>query len=231
MMEARCAARGDQAPQLLDVGGAPNERQGQEVDPEPQSEPGIALVLLGQRRRRQSDTREIHSLATLELPARLDLAGDLRPFDSEDAKREGPVVEENAIAFLDVPRERLVVGGDEVPAAGNGAGGDRHPPALLEEDAPFRKIPHADLGTAQIGEDRRGSPPRFGGAPHAGVGRAVALLRAVREVEPEDVDPCFDEPRERRLIARGRSERGDNLGPAILERLDTRADAHPVILS
>jgi hypothetical protein len=55
----------DQAPQLLDVGRPANEGQSEEIDTEPESEARVVAILLGERRRRQSDAGEIHSLATL----------------------------------------------------------------------------------------------------------------------------------------------------------------------
>ena len=90
---------------------------------------------------------------------------------------------------------------------------------MIAGDDVARDLTQPDLGAAQILQDRelglglRGDPPdrlERGG---------MLVVRAVREVEPEDVDPRLDHLPHDQRIARRRTDRRHDLGPDLSKLL------------
>ena len=78
--------------------------------------------------------------------------------------------------------------------------------------APFSSRPVRIFGPLRSCSTATERPPAIGGGADARVDRGVRLVRAVREVEPEDVDAGGDQLVEHRVGTAGRTERGDDLG-------------------
>ncbi len=72
-----------------------------------------------------------------------------------------------------------------------------------------------DFGTAQVLQDADVPARLGGGAADARDRFGVAFVRAVGEVQTEDIDSSGDQFRDARLVGRGRAEGRDNLGQAM----------------
>jgi hypothetical protein len=80
----------------------------------------------------------------------------------------------------------------------------------------------AQLGPREVLQDRHRAPRAPGRLAHALRGLGVLLGGAMGEVQPRDVHARLDHPHEHLAIARGRSDRGDDLRAA-LHALDSTA--------
>ena len=133
---------------------------------------------------------------------------------SIDAQLDAPVVEQQRVAGLDERRQVFVAGRHPSGCAEEVADGDHQLVAVRERERRMvAQQAGADLGAAQVLQQRDAA---------AGLGRqradarhhlAVRLVRAVREVQAEDVHAGRDQLAQRRFAARGRSDRGDDLRP------------------
>ncbi len=84
-------------------------------------------------------------------------------------------------------------------------------PAFSDERLAGRERTGPDLRPAQVLQDADVAAGALGGFAHLMKERRVIGLRAMREVEPDDVDAGGDERVEHVRIAGRRSERGDDL--------------------
>ena len=80
-------------------------------------------------------------------------------------------------------------------------------------DRVARDLPQPDLRAAQVLQDRDLDPRVLRDLPDRPELGRVLLVRPVREVEPEDVDPRLDHLPQDRRVARRRPDRGHDLGP------------------
>ena len=79
--------------------------------------------------------------------------------------------------------------------------------------------PQADLGPAQVLQHGELTAHLLADRPDRRERGGVLLVRAVREVEPEDVDARLDQLPEHGRVARGRPDRRHDLGPDLAQRL------------
>jgi hypothetical protein len=122
------------------------------------------------------------------------------------------IIQQDALAHAHIVDQLGQRGGDAFGGAFQGRALDGDPLAFLEHDRPALEGPDADLGPAQVGDDRQGhaQPVRDG----ADVVQPLGLLlqRAVREVQPEDVHARLDQLGEHRHFTGGRADGGDDFG-------------------
>ena len=199
---------------LLDVGRLPHERERDVVDAVLDAERQVAPVLLGERRRRQPRAGQVHALVRLQRPADHDRRLDLLAVHGHDAQLEVAVVEQDAVARLDVARQRVVGGRDAPGVALDGlVGGDDDAAARDQLDRPAaRELARADLGPAQVLQDGDRPLLPLRDLAHRLQDRQVVGVLAVREVEPDDVGAGVDQALEDGGLARGGADGGNDLG-------------------
>ena len=78
-----------------------------------------------------------------------------------------------------------------------------------------RELTRPDFWTAQVLQDRDVAAGLTGGAADARDRFGVPFVRAVREIQTDDVDPGGNQFGDAGLIGRGRSDGRDNLGQAV----------------
>ena len=117
------------------------------------------------------------------------------------------------MADRDLPRQRQKRRGDDLPVAGPRFGGDDEVLAVLQlVDA--LDVADADLRALDVAHDRHVAADVRGHVADRADGLLVLLVRAVGEVEAEDVHPRGEQACDDLLGARGRTEGGDDLGSA-----------------
>ncbi len=105
----------------------------------------------------------------------------------------------------------------EDPPGDAGAIADREAQRLTllkyQRRAAFERA-SADFWPAQILHDRHMTAGRGGGPANRGEDGAMRIVRAMGEIQAEDVDPCGDQAIDRRRRAARWADRGDDLGAA-----------------
>ena len=166
----------------------------------------------------------VDPLPFAQLAAGLDDRDDARPVDPLHAQRDRAVGEIDALADLDVAREPGVRHADEPVVTGHLFGGEGEGGAVFEphRNGSVGEGARAHLGAGQILEDRDVHAELARDAANVGDDRGVILVRAVREVEPHDVDPGEEQRAQHRRIARRGADGRDDLR-AFRWRLHRRA--------
>jgi hypothetical protein len=170
----------------LDVVRRADERQGHQVHPEPQREPQVRGILLGQGRHADRHIGQGYALVVGDRPAFQDPAPDLGAVDLHDLDGHLAVVDEQPVARFHLGRQPAVRDRDPLGGTQCLLGGDGDDIAGTPLDRRLGELAQADLRALQVGEH----PDR----PLAGRGRAdqlvhllVVRVAAVAEVEPGDV--------------------------------------------
>ena len=147
------------------------------------------------------------------------LGHDLAARGRHHAQLEVAVVEEDLVPGRDVPRQRVVGGGDPLRRALDRlVGGDGDALALLQLDGSAAlEPPGADLRAGEVLEDGDRPPDRGGDLAHVADDLQVLRLIAVGEVEAHDVHAGLDQALEHAALARGGADGGDDLGAAHAE--------------
>jgi hypothetical protein len=174
--------------------GPAHEGQRDIVDPGLDREREIAPVLVGQRRRRQRGSGEVHPLPVLERAADHHPGHDLRSSQLLDLEPKQSVVQQDRIARPDVAGQRLVGGRDPIRGSEHLVGGDCEPRPWDQVDVSTGHPPNPDLGPREIGEYRHRRAGALRLRPNCRKGCAV-LAVAVREVEARHVHTGVDGPR------------------------------------
>jgi hypothetical protein len=176
----------------------------------------VVDVLGRERRRREAAALAVDALVVREPPAVARHGVDLVAAHARDVEHEAAVVEQQRIARAHVARELLVVQAHARDVAGlletrvedEGVAGLQHHLAILE-------LAHADLRALEVDHDPDRALDLAAGLAHELGALHVVRGRAVREVQPHDVDAGEEHPLEGRGVARSGAERGDDLGAAL----------------
>ena len=174
--------------------GRPHERQGDHVDTEPQREPQVVDVLVGQCRDAHRDVRQRDALVVGDRATLDHQALDVVAVDAGDLDGDLAVVDEQPVAGLHLLRQLGVGAGDPVLRTEDLVAGDDHGVAGAPLDLRVGEPAEADLRALQVGEDADGPSGGLGGLPHQAVRALVVGVAAVAEVQPGDVHTGVDEP-------------------------------------
>ena len=196
----------------LDVGRRLHERLAHRVHAVLQREFETGAVVFGERADAQVDARQVQPLAGAQFATHDHFALHVRAGNALDDELHEAVVEEQPVAWLHhlwQPREthRHALGGaDDVVA------GQDEPVVGPQLDRLGVDPAQAHLGPGQIGHDRHAQARGPLDGAEAGDAFAVAGEIAVGEIEPRDVQPGADQPREHFRGFGGRSDGRDDLG-------------------
>ena len=203
----------DDALDLDHVFGTLDEGQRHPVDTQLKAEAQVGVVLLGQRRKRQHHARHVHALAigdgTAGDDARL---GKIRAAGL-DAQAHLAVVDQEIGAHFQ-RREDLAV--RQRRAAGVARGRqvevEAEAVAFLERHRAVGEGAEAELGPLQVHQDADRAAEFALDLADDLVVALVIGVRAVAEVEAEDVGSGFEQRLDGFLGVAGRAERGHDLG-------------------
>src|SRR5688572_6962516 len=180
----------------------------------------VVDVLRRKSRRRQLDARHVDALVLAKRPAFDDNGLDLVACDLRRAQLDLAVVQQQGIADVDPFRQVRVGCRDARRVAGELAYDDRQGLAILQRDrAATAQFARPDFRSAQVLEQRDDAPGVFGGAPHSLDDFGVAVVGAVREIEAKDIDARCDQLANAGIAGRRRSQRGDDLRPAHVDKV------------
>ena len=141
------------------------------------------------------------------------LGDDALAFDAHYLELEVAVVEQDAVAGSDVPRQGVVGGGDEVARALDGfVGGDGEGRPVAELDRVVLDPARADLGPGEVLQERYGAAGALRDVPDGIHDQEVVGVLAVREVHPHHVHAGLDELLQGAGVARRRADGGHDLG-------------------
>ena len=181
----------------------------------------IEKVLLGERRHGERGARDVDSLVRPDASRQLDLQPGPAGAALDHIHRHGAVGEENALADLQVVGQRLVGAGQLMRiVAALAVAGKAELGAEVALDGIAGNRSQADLGPAEVLQDRELTPHLVADLADRLERRGVLVVRAVREVEPEDVNARLDHLPDDGRIPRGGPERRHDLGPHLAQRLE-----------
>ena len=209
--------RRDQLAGANHIGGRLHEAEGDDVDAVIEAEAQILDVLRGHRRRRQLDARKVDPLVLAERTAVQADGGDRLAVARFNAQFDAAIVEQQTVARPD-GAPQICEGGRDAARVSDTivAGDDVEPLAGLEIDGlTILQLARPDFWTAEVLQDRDVTARAPGGVAYARDGFRMLIVRAMREVQAEDIDPGSDQFFDPRFFRRRRSERGDNLGQAM----------------
>src|SRR5262249_11112446 len=187
------------------IGGGLYEADGDHVDAERQAEAQVVGVLRRDARDRQRHAGRRDALVLANRAAFDDDRVNVPAVDAADAQLDAAVVEQQPIAWTDAVRETRERRGQPARLAGRVVDRDRERLAGLDDDglAAFDGA-DADFRSAEILQDRDFTAGPLRRGADARERCRVRLLRAVREVETEDVGAGRDQRVEHAVgLARG----------------------------
>ena len=218
-----------EATDVADVGGRPDEGDGDEVDAVLDAEPQIFAILGGETARRLRHAGQRDPLVVADPAPDDHPAPDVDAVHLLDRELDHAIVHPDAVVDPDLAQ---VLGVRDRRALG----GPRHRPRGQRELAAGNEIdagaaalaerPQADLGALQILKDRDGAAPALAAVADAPDALRVLGVRAVREVQPGHVHAGGDETVEL-LGARGcRTDGADDLRATHTLPHERRGRAH-----
>ena len=156
-------------PRQVHVLGAAQEGDGDVIGADGGGEADVVLVLVGQRRGRETAALLVDALVVGEFAAVHHVAMDVRADHRLDQQLDGPVVEQQGVARGDVLDQFRVCGTDAplIAAVLGAIGIEDEGVAVGELDGPSRNLPMRIFGPCRSTMNRRlrGRRPRRGGAP------------------------------------------------------------------
>jgi hypothetical protein len=214
LRDDRCRRPGfvERAPSLEDVRFVLHEAERDEVDTERGSKRQIRSIFGGQRRCRERHARRVDALVLAEEAAVDDNRIHAARVHTDDLQLDPSIVKQETIARFDRARQAVKRGEDEAGTAFSSSCLDAKPIALGERKwRPGCKPPRADLRAAKILQDRDNPLCAAGGLADQDGDARVLLVRAVREVEPKQIDAGRDESLDPLFGRACRAERRDDL--------------------
>jgi hypothetical protein len=200
----------------LQVGGAADERDGEQIDPVVAGEVDPGLIGGAGRRQVGVGARQIHALMRADRASGLHLAGDVSLGDRSDSESHPAVGQEHRVPLVDRPGEALPLDREKlgVPGPPVGLAAHQNGRAGVEDGDTALQLAEPELRSREVADD-----------PHLPAGllahRAdpadvlgVLVGRGVGEVEPEDVDPRIEQLAEHLRGPARRTDRGDDLRAA-----------------
>src|SRR5258706_595519 len=146
-----------------------------------------------------------------------------------DAQFDQSVRKKNAVAAMDLARQRLEDGADAGGIAEHARGGDHELLAGAQDHGRAAgKRSGSNLGALQIGEDGDGFVNLQGRRAQHGEAFGVIRVRAVREIEARDVHARVQQPFDGARRAAGRPDGADNFGVAKSHLFGDREIGHDV---
>ena len=199
--------------------GAAHERQRDHVDADRLAEAQHVEVLLGHGGQAAGVARDVEALARGDRAADLDQRSRPRTSPSRtclDAQADGAVGEVDDVVGIDRARP----GRPTTPTSARRRRGRSVPQTStsrspgLSSTRSSSSAPMRSLGPGRSWRIATGRPTAADGGAHALGVLGVHLAVAVGEVQPGDVEPGRDHPRERLRVAGGGADGGDDLRAA-----------------
>ncbi len=211
----RRAAVGDEPAHTLEVLRAFDERDGDPVDAVIESEREVFEIAVGDRREGERSVRIVQALLRAQRAADLDVRRDAVAFDRLDAQPDRAVGEIQRVADANVARQSGVVDGDAFGRSRDLLRREKEVRVVRERDRVEAggEWARADLRAGQILHQRDVHVQLARQFAHALDRARVIRVRAVREVQPEDVDAREQQRAQRREFLRRGPDRGDDLRP------------------
>ncbi len=205
----------DELARLPDVFGPLDEGEPHEIDPGLKGEGEVLAILGRERRDGQDHVGDVHALAIGEHAPHQHLADQvIGPFVGHP-QAELAVIEQERGADLGGLDDFGMGEFHPFSIAGGGVEIEAEGLAGLQMDAARGEAADAELGALDVGEDAdRPSRLLLEGADRLDA-RGVILMRAVREIEAEDVHPGAEEPADDLWRGACRAEGGDDLGAPV----------------
>ena len=203
----------------LDVLGRADERQRDEVDAEPQREPQVLGVLVGQRRHADRDAGQRQALVVADTgPPSMTSQTTSVPLDLDHDQRDVAVVDEQPVAGRDVVGEVLVGGGHPVavPATSSTVMRTRVAGRPLDR-ARRRSVPSRILGPCRSASTATARPVPSAACRTSLVARPWSACAPWLKFSRATSMPASTRRGDARGVGR-RAERADDLGAAGHER-------------
>ena len=197
-----------------------HEGEGDPGDAERHGEIDVGAVFLGQGAERQHGIRQADALAAAEHAAGLHLGVDADVARLDDAELELAVVEQHGVARLDGLEDLGMRQVHAAQAAHRFAPDEAHHVAFVEPDRARLELADAELRSLEIDQNADGAGELGLELADDGVDVAQAVMRGVAHVHAEHVGPRLEQAAHRLFVVGGRTERGDDLDPAISPHWD-----------
>ncbi len=204
----------DPCPRGAHILRALHERQCDPVHAQRQREIEVAQVFLGQRRDRDHGIRHIDALAIRQRAAIDHACDDGARAGSLDRQPDLAVVEQQRLARC---RRREQLGMRQMHARGiarRRIAVEHEALAARQRDAAPGESADAQFRTLQVGQDADRPAGLCLDRAHGIAALAMVVMRAVAEVQAEDVRAGVEQGADGCLVAAGGAQRGENLGAA-----------------
>ena len=193
------------------VVGVLHEAQRHEVHALLDAEPEVIRVLLAQTGRRQRRAGRVDPFVLAQPAPVHDRRHQRLAVTRLDPKLDAPIVQQQAVARACRLNQRDVDGGHPAGFADKITGGDHERLPWNEVDAAALQESGPDLRPGQVLQDGYEASRIRRGRANPGDDGAVGFVRAVREVEADDVDPGVDQFADGRRRTRLGADGGDDL--------------------
>ena len=205
--------------QGLDIAGIAHKAERHIVGTQFGGQRRIVTILAGKGRYRQFAAGQIHPLVVAQHATADNPAMHLTLFDGLDRQLKITIVQQDAFAGLNVFVQIAVLGGDQAFLPKHIAGGDNHLLPHLEGDGTLLETPRADLGAAQIHQDRYLSSHTLGSLANQFKGFTVLFVAAMGHIQAYHIDPGLEQFADHLRAVAGRAEGGNDLGATPLQSL------------
>ncbi len=197
-----------------------HERERDPGDAERHGEVHVGAVLLGHGAEGQHGIGQADALAAAEHAARHHLGVDADVARLDDAEPELAVVEEQRMAGLHGLKDLRMRQMHAAEPADQFAADEAQHVALGEPDPARLELADAEFGSLEVDQNADGAGEFGLELADDGVDVAQAVMRGVAHVHAEHVGAGLEQASHRLFVVGGRTERGDDLDPAISPHWD-----------
>ena len=205
------AVRVEEVPHIQHILPPRDERRCDEIDPVPDAEQQIVLVLFAEIDLLEHLVREGHALAVRQLAADYDTTVDLRALNALDREDHESVVDQYRIADRKIVRQPRIADADNRLVALDLPGREGKGVAVLEQDLFVFEGTDAVFRPLGVEHDGDGQAERLADLMDHVKFLLMLLVCAVRKIEPRDVESCLAHLCKDFLRAAGRADGTDDL--------------------
>ena len=206
----------DELADLQDVGRRSDKGHADVVHAVPESELEVLAIFLGEGRHGERGPGKVDTLVVADNAPGHDPARDLVALDRFHVERDPPVVDQNAVARLDVAREPRVRDCRPLRRPRHDLRRQDERAAAAERRAPLGERPEADLRALQVREHRDRLPDSRLDRADPLDRLAVLRVGAVGKVQARDVHSRTDHLLDDALADGGGPDGADDLGQTLV---------------